>query len=287
MLPSSHSSGAWIHPSPHTATASSTDDADDASAEDAGGASDEAASATDDASAEDATGSGGTTDDSAAADDGTGAADGTDDATIGAADDDTTAGAADETAADEAASLATAGSPDATDDPREDDDGGEEETAAADDVGTEDADDVQATIDHLHPPEHSSPSHVGTVQMRPHAGCVLPEPVSHSSPTESVTMPSPHRTFVQFAVQVGPTPFLQTSSHSSPGSSKPLPQLDGAVVCPRKRVAPITATTANSASRTYPARRVSAGKRCSKRTTPILRRSGVSRNRLEQAFLVE
>lgn len=96
--------------------------------------------------------------------------------------------------------------------------------------------------------------------MRPHDGCddnVEPLPASHSSPTDWLRMPSPHRTNVQLVVHLGPLPFLVLSSHSSGTLIMPLPhKLD---VCPVKFIAPSVATTANTAATPNESLRVSAG----------------------------
>lgn len=198
----------------------------------------------------------------------------------GVADDTTTCEAADDGAFDDA--LADDGTGTVEDATGADEEGDEDETAAG--TTDEETDDVVETIDNEDacdesvPPDaededddaHETIFHVHvSVQILPHDGCddaVEPVPVSHSSPTGCVTMPSPQRTFVHDCVQFGPLPFRDDSSHSSPSLRTPLPHCGK--VCPRRLAAPTAATTAKSATTTSAERRVSTGKLFRKRTAP-------------------
>lgn len=278
LFPSSHCSPAWIHLSPHTGLYAGVAELDDEDAaagllllvDDAGtptetddGAEEGFATVDCDDFRED----GSETDDAAA---------GTDDGAIDETEDDFTEAADTTTALD-----------DTNDDAAETVDAADDDVTDADDpLDVADDDDAHATIVHVHPPVQLSPfsSHSGTEQTCPHCPAIDPVPLSHSSPTERDTMPSPHCTSVHSKVQFGPVPLRTDSSHSSPALTAPLPHND--VVCPVKRVAPIAATMPNSTSNTTARRRVSTGKRCRNRTKHILQPKTSARNRLDATFLV-
>lgn len=206
-FPSSHASGAWIHPSPQTLR-TVTDDADD-DASGCGGDSD--------AGTDEVWGSGGAADEAAGTDCADeagcsgGATLGTDDAAAGGATDD-----------DEG--FATAGTDDGTElAMREDDEEGV--AAGADDAGTEEAgtadertderadddeeDDDDEGFDEVH--DTMVHLHVSVVHTLPHDGCEAAEPVpaSHSSPMGRLTIASPQRGMVQVDVQSGPVPLRE------------------------------------------------------------------------------
>ncbi len=163
------------------------------------------------------------------------------------------AGADDAAGADDDSAVAAADDPD------------DVSTTDAWDDATEaaDAEDVHDTIVHLQVLEHTRPQDGADDADEP-------LPVSHSSPAVCVTMPSPHFTRVQLIVHFGPLPLRVPSSHSSGATVTPFPQLGVACPtnCPFKRVAPRTATTANSAASPRAIRRVSSGKLFRKRTAP-------------------
>lgn len=169
---------------------------------------------------------------------------------------------------------------DAFDDDNDDD---EEDNDKEEEAAEEDA--VHAMTSHSHPPTHaSSSSHSGCEHTKPHEAVTEPLPVSHSSPVDCDTIPSPQRTFVHDFVHTGPMPLRPPSSHSSPSFTVPLPHSED--TCARNRIPPATATIAKSRSKRSAERRVPAGTRSKNRTAPSSATRGHSRNRLDAVFLV-